>query len=148
MAPLVALLVGSIVARIVGWCGVGYVDDWIAAIAVGLAVMFVVTGVAHFVPPLRRDLVAIIPPRLPAAGALVTITGVLELAGAAALFWPATRVAAALCLLLLMLAMFPANVYAARMPQPPKSMTMRLGVRTAEEFVFLTAAVVVAVGGS
>lgn len=46
-----------------------------------------------------------------------------------------------------MLAMFPANVYAAHMPDPPKSMTSRLGVRTAEEAVYLAAAVVVAVGG-
>jgi hypothetical protein len=47
----------------------------------------------------------------------------------------------------LMLVMFPANVYAARMPNPPKSMTSRLDVRTAEEIVFLGAAVVVGLGG-
>ena len=88
--------------------------------------MFVLTGVAHFAPPLRRDLIAIVPPRLPAPGLLVTITGVLELLGAAGLLLPATRVAAAVCLLVLMLAMFPANVYASRMPNPPKSMTTRL----------------------
>ena len=51
-------------------------------------------------------------------------------------------------LLLLMLAMFLANIYAARMPNPPKSMTTRLPLRTAEEIVYLAAAVVVAVGGS
>jgi hypothetical protein len=43
--------------------------------------------------------------------------------------------------------MFPANVYAARMPNPPKSMTSRLDVRTAEEIVFLGAAVMVGLGG-
>jgi uncharacterized membrane protein len=52
------------------------------------------------------------------------------------------------CLLVLMLAMFPANVYASRMPNPPKSMTTRLSLRTATEVVFLAAAVAVAVGGS
>jgi uncharacterized membrane protein len=67
--------------------------------------------------------------------------------GAAGLLLPATRVAAAVCLLALMLAMFPANVYAARMPNPPKSMTTRLSLRSAVEIVFLAAAVVVAVGG-
>ena len=45
-----------------------------------------------------------------------------------------------------MLVMFPANVYAARMPNPPKSMTSRLDVRTAEEIVFLGAAVMVVLG--
>jgi uncharacterized membrane protein len=148
MAPLIALLVGSIVARIVGWFGVGYVNSWTAAIAVGLAAMFVLTGAAHFAPPMRADLIAIVPPRLPAPGLLVTVTGVLELLGAVGLLVPATRVAAAVCLLVLMLAMFPANVYASRMPNPPKSMTTRLSVRTATEVVFLAAAVAVAVGGS
>ena len=82
MAPLIALLVGSIAARLVGWLGVGYVNSWTAAVAVGLAAMFVLTGVAHFAPPMRRDLIAIVPPRLPAPGLLVTVTGVLELLGA------------------------------------------------------------------
>lgn len=64
------------------------------------------------------------------------------------LLLPATRVTAAVCLLLLMLVMFPANVCAARMPDPPKSMTTRLPLRTAEEIIYLAAAVVVAINGS
>lgn len=148
MAPLITLLVGSLVARVVGWIGVAYVNSWTAAIAVGLAAMFVLTGVAHFAPPMRADLIAIVPPRLPAPGLLVMVTGVLELLGAVGLLLPVTRVAAALCLLVLMLAMFPANVYAARMPNPPKSMTTQLPLRTAAEVVFLAAAITVAIGGS
>jgi uncharacterized membrane protein len=147
MAPLITLLVGSIAARIVGWLGIGYVGSWVGAIAVGLAAMFVLTGVAHFVPPLRGSLIAIVPPQLPSPGLLVSITGVLEFLGAVGLLLPVTRVAAAVCLLVLMLAMFPANVYAARMPNPPKSMTTQLPLRTAEEIVYLAAAVVVAIGG-
>lgn len=146
MAPLIALLAGTIAARIVGLFGVDYVDSWVAALAVGLAVMFTVTGVAHFVTPLRGDLIAIVPPRLPAPGLLVTVTGVLELVGAVGLLLPSTRFAAAVCLLVLMLVMFPANVYASRMPEPPKSMTTQLSVRLAEEAVFLAAALVVAIG--
>ena len=148
MAPLIALLTGSLIARVVGRLGVDYVDSWGKAIAVGLAAMFVLTGVAHFAPPLRGSLIAIVPPRLPAPGLLVSFTGVLELLGAVGLLIPATRIAAGVCLLLLMVAMFPANIYAARMPNPPKSMTTRLPLRTAEEIVYLAAAVVVAVGGS
>jgi uncharacterized membrane protein len=146
MVPLVALVVGGIVARIAGWLGIGYVDSWTAAIAVGLAAMFVVTGVAHFAPPMRRDLIAIVPSRLPEPGLLVTVTGVLELLGAAGLLLPVTREGAAACLLALMLAMFPANVCASRMPNPPKSMTTKLPLRTAFQGAFLAAAVVVAVG--
>jgi uncharacterized membrane protein len=148
MAPLIVLLIGSMAARIVGWLGIEYVNTWVKAIAVGLAAMVVLTGVAHFAPPLRASLIAIVPPRLPAPGLLVSFTGVLELIGAVGLLVPATRIVAAVCLLLLMLAMFPANIYAAGMPNPPKSMTTRLPLRTAEEIVYLAAAVVVAVGGS
>ena len=147
MDVLVTLVLGTLGARLVGWLGVDYADSWPAAIALGLAAMFVVTGVAHFVNPLRRDMIAIVPPRLPAAGLLVTITGVLELLGAAGLLYPPTRVAAAVSLFVLMLVMFPANVYASRMPNPPKSMTTRLDVRTIEQVVFLGAAVVVGLGG-
>lgn len=147
MAVFLTLILGSVAARVIGLAGVHYLDSWPEAIAVGLAAMFVMTGVAHFVNPLRRDMIAIVPPALPAPGILVTATGVLELAGAIGLLYPPTRTAAAVCLFLLMLAMFPANVHAARMPDPPKSMTSRLGVRTAEEAVYLAAAVVVAIGG-
>ena len=148
MAPLITLLVGSIAARIAGGAGVDYVGTWTKAVAVGLAAMFVLTGGAHFAPPLRAALIAIVPPQLPAPGLLVTVTGVLEFLGAVGLLIPTTRVAAALCLLLLMLAMFPANIYAARMPKPPKSMTTQLPLRIAEEVIYLAAAIVVAIGGS
>jgi uncharacterized membrane protein len=147
MAVLVTLLLGTLAARVGGWLGADYVDSWPSAIAVGLAAMFVLTGIAHFVNPLRRDMIAIVPPRLPAPALLVTVTGILELAGAAGLLYPPTRVAAAICLFVLMVAMFPANVYAARMPDPPKSMTTRLDLRTAEQVLYLGAGLMVGLGG-
>ena len=41
--------------------------------------MFVMTGVAHFAPGMRRDMIAIVPPRLPKPSLLVAVTGALEL---------------------------------------------------------------------
>ncbi|MFC3775062.1 DoxX family protein [Mycolicibacterium holsaticum] len=148
MAVVLTLILGTLAARLAGWLGIDYVDSWPSAIAVGLAAMFVLTGVAHFVDPLRRDMIAIVPPRLPAPAHLVTVTGALELLGAAGLLYPPTRVAAAVGLFALMLVMFPANVYATRMPNPPKSMTTRLDLRTAEQVLFLFAAAVVVGLGS
>nr|WP_090339288.1 DoxX family protein [Mycolicibacterium malmesburyense]CRL67507.1 hypothetical protein CPGR_00469 [Mycolicibacterium malmesburyense] len=147
MAVLITLILGTLGARVVGWLGVDYVASWPSAVAFGLAAMFALTGIAHFVNPLRRDMIAIVPPRLPAPAALVTVTGVLELVGAAGLLYPPTRVAAAVCLFVLMIAMFPANVYASRMPNPPKSMTTRLDLRTAEQVVILGAALVIGLSG-
>src|ERR1700684_1762778 len=105
MAVIITLVLGTLGARLVGRLGVDYVDSWPRGVAVGVGAMFAMTAVAHFVPTMRRDMIAIVPPRLPAAGLLVTITGVLELLGAAGLLLAATRIAAAVCLLALMLAM-------------------------------------------
>jgi uncharacterized membrane protein len=85
---------------------------WPTALRLGLAAMFVLTGVSHFVG-LRDDLIAMVPPALPAPALLVTVTGVLELAGAAALLSPRTAAWSAAGLGALLVAMFPANVYAA-----------------------------------
>jgi uncharacterized membrane protein len=74
--------------------------------------MFVLTGVSHFVG-MRADLINMVPPMLPEPGLLVTITGVLELAGAAGLLWHRTAPWAAGGLAAMLIVMFPANVYAA-----------------------------------
>lgn len=143
MVLVVVLLVASAGARIVGWAGAGYLNSTAAAIAVGLAAMFTMTGAAHFAPSMRADLIAIVPQQLPAPGLLVTVTGLLELLGAIGLLLPSTRIAAAVALLFLLLAVFPANVYAASMPHPPKSMTTRLPLRIAAQAIYLAAVVIV-----
>ena len=146
MPPLIALVVVSLAARLGGWLGWDYTDTWPAAVSVGLAAMFVVTGVAHFVQPIRRGLVAIVPPGVPKGELLVTVTGVLELLGAIGLLIPTTRLAAAICLALLMVAMFPANVYASRAKRSEHAPSTPLVPRTLMQALFLAAAALVAVG--
>jgi len=114
MAPLIALVGGWLVLRLAGLLGIDALDGWQPALRGGLALMFLLTGVAHFSAKRRDSLIAMVPPRLPRAALLVTVTGVLELAGAAGLLLPPTAPVAAVCLALLLLAMFPANVSAAR----------------------------------
>jgi uncharacterized membrane protein len=75
--------------------------------------MFAFTAVSHFVPSLRAEMVKMVPPILPFPEVLVTLTGILEAIGAAGLASP-WYPAAALALALLLVAMFPANVRAAR----------------------------------
>jgi uncharacterized membrane protein len=148
MVPLIALTVATLAARLAGWLGWDYTNAWPASVAVGLAAMFMVTGIAHFVQPLRRGLIAIVPPKLPAPGLLVTITGVLELIGAIGLLVPHARVTAAVCLALLMVAMFPANIYAAGAKRSEHSPDTPLVPRTLIQLLFVAGAVVVAVGSS
>lgn len=146
MAPFIALVGGSLVTRLIGFIGVEALDDWRTAVRIGLSLMFLLTGFAHFAPRMRSGMIAMVPPRLPAAGLLVTATGIAELAGAAGLWIPATATVAAWCLALLLIAMFPANVYAARhgvklADSPPTP----LGIRTAQQLLYLAAAVFLAV---
>ncbi|HUO39426.1 MAG TPA: hypothetical protein VMU34_16990, partial [Mycobacterium sp.] len=65
MVPAIVLVAVTLAARLAGWLGLPYADGWPSAIAVGLSAMFFVTGVAHFTPPRRDGLIAIVPPRLP-----------------------------------------------------------------------------------
>ena len=70
---------------------------------------FFIGGVAHFV---ADDLfVMVVPPAIPWPLAVVYISGVFELLGAFGLLVARTRYAAALGLILLTIAVTPANVY-------------------------------------
>ncbi|MER7888321.1 DoxX family membrane protein [Micromonospora sp. NPDC094482] len=147
MAPLIALIVGTGLARLAGLVGIDALDGWQPALRIGLALMFALTASAHFTGGRRDDLIAMVPPRLPRPDLLVTLTGLLESAGAVALLVPATARWAAAALGLLMLAMFPANVSAAR-----RRLTLAgrpvtpLARRTALQFVFIAAATVISFG--
>ncbi len=78
---------------------------------IALAVFFFVAGVMHFVSP--RAYMAIVPPWLPLPLALVYISGVAEIAGAVGVLWPITQKLAAIGLIALLIAVFPANIYGA-----------------------------------
>jgi uncharacterized membrane protein len=87
-----------------------------------LAVVFAFMGLLHFVPKIARGMRAMIPEPLRRPGwpaAIVVFTGVCELAGAAGLLapWPGLRLAAGICLVVFLVAVFPANAVAARDPQ-------------------------------
>ena len=112
MIVLYVLLAATCLARAVGllWTPLA---DWHSALRVGLAAMFLFTGLAHF-NRTRGDLIRMVPPALPYAPALVTFTGIAELSGAAGLLLPPTAFYAAVGLIVLLVAMFPANIYAAR----------------------------------
>jgi uncharacterized membrane protein len=112
MEPLITLVVVTATLLAAGALGVHFLRPWTVPLRGGLAAMFTLTGVVHFVY-LREELIAMVPPALPAPGLLVTITGVLELAGAVGLLLPRTAPWAAAGLSALLLVMFPANVHAA-----------------------------------
>jgi uncharacterized membrane protein len=73
-----------------------------------LTVFMVAAGLNHFISP--APYVAMTPDMLPAPLALVYISGVAEIAGGLGLILPATRRAAAWGLIVLFVAVFPANI--------------------------------------
>jgi uncharacterized membrane protein len=73
--------------------------------------LFLASGTLHFAKP--EMFCEIVPPALPAPGALVAISGAAEIAGAVGLWVPKVRRSAALGLIALLFAVFPANVYMA-----------------------------------
>jgi uncharacterized membrane protein len=113
MAPLIVLVVVTLVARLIGHFGVAHLRDWAAAVRVGLAVMFLFTAAAHF-NSTRPDMVAMVPPFVPNPEMMVTFTGIAEILGAIGLLVPRTRRIAAIALILFLLAVLPANIYAAQ----------------------------------
>lgn len=143
MAPVFVLLVVTGIARLIGALGVTPLDSWSTATAIGLAAMFLMTGLTHFPQRRREGLVAIVPPRLPKPELIVKATGILELLGAVGVLIPATRTAAAICLALLLLVMYPANVYAARESRHPAAPHTPIVPRTAFQLIFLAACAVV-----
>ena len=118
MIPLV-LILGTIGFRALGALGVRRFTTWPVAAAHAMAVMLLFTASAHFVPasvtvmPNHADMVRMVPPFLPYADALVYLTGVFELLGAAGLVVTATRKPAGYALAALFVALLPANIHAA-----------------------------------
>ena len=77
-----------------------------------MAALYVGAGTLHFVEP--AVFARIVPPYLPAPRLLVAMSGAAEVAGGLGLLLPATRRPAAIGLILLLVAVFPANVYMAQ----------------------------------
>ena len=73
-----------------------------------LAALFGTSGTLHFIFP--YEYASVIPPWLPAHTALVAISGLCELAGAIGVLIPLIRPLAGWGLLLLCVAVFPANI--------------------------------------
>lgn len=85
---------------------------------VAAAVMFVLIGIMHLATP--RKLTYMIEGWVPYALELVLISGLLEIVFGIGLLVPAVRIYAAWGLILLLIVMFPANIYVAvkQLPAP------------------------------
>ncbi|MGP7818203.1 DoxX family protein [Niallia sp. 01092] len=113
MAPFFVLVGSFLLFRVLGIVGLSYFDHWVIALKFAVACMFLLTASAHW-GKRRPDLIKMVPPLLPKPDLLVTLTGCIELIGAIGIILPAASKFASISLSLLLLAMFPANIRAAK----------------------------------
>lgn len=144
MIPLIVLVLAFALLRGAGLLGVTALNSVDLPLRIALCLMFFLTASAHWGKG-RADLVRMVPSVFPHPPILVSATGVLEILGAAGLLIPATARWAAVCLMILLFALFPANVRAARQhltilgrPVPG------LFARTVIQIVFVGALILVA----
>lgn len=88
---------------------------------IAVAVLFLAMGLNHFRPKMIRAMAAMIPPWITRGNAqngttLVLLTGGCEVAGGIGILLPPTTFLAGLMLVLFLIAVFPANHYAAQHP--------------------------------
>jgi len=147
MAPFILLVASFLLLSILGRLGMPFSFGWWTALRISLAAMFLLTASAHW-GRRRADLIRMIPPRLSRPDLLVSISGVLEILGAIGLLIPPVAPFAGLSLSLFLLAVFPANVHAARQrlviagrPVTP------LVARTAIQVIFVAATMAVFIAG-
>jgi uncharacterized membrane protein len=113
MAFLIGLLFFFGISFLISWLSGG---AWFPTLAdkgaFALTVMFVLVGISHFAK--RDKLEAMIPAHWPYRRAMNYVSGAAEIILGILLLFTATRLWAAYGLLLLLIAVFPANIYVAR----------------------------------
>src|SRR5215469_6753485 len=112
MITLIVLFVSLLVFRGLGVLGVPLFLTWHDSTLWALSVMVLFTASAHFTS-LKADLIKMVPKSFPYPRQIVFVTGLLEIMGAIGLLIPQVRTEASICLAILFVAMFPANINAA-----------------------------------
>ncbi len=113
MAPFIVMLGSLLLFRGLGALGVPVFATWQECVRYAMVVLFLFTAGSRLTP-MREELIRMVPKYIPYPRLLMYVTGALEALGAIGLLVPATRSAAGLCLAALLIALFPANVNAAR----------------------------------
>jgi len=146
MVPFGVLIALFALLSIAGYFEVPVAFGWWTSLRLALAGMFLLTASAHW-GRRRRDLIEMVPPYFSRPDLLVSVTGVLEVLGAIGLVIPALAPYAALGLAFMLIAIFPANVHAARKHLAIAGRPVEgLVIRTSLQGVFLAAAIAVFLG--
>lgn len=91
--------------------GINPIKDFKNNARIGTGLTFIFTGVSHFLLP--DTFMKLMPPFIPFPGVMVYISGVFEILGGIGLIISKTKKEASYGLILLLLAVYPANIYTA-----------------------------------
>lgn len=146
MVPFFVLITLFVLLSALGHFHVLVSNDWWTSLRLALSGMFLLTASAHW-GKRRPDLIQMVPSIFPRPDLLVTGTGVIEILGVIALMIPSVARYAALGLSLLLIAVFPANVHAARQRLTIAGRQVpTLLPRTLLQVVFFVATIAVSLG--
>jgi uncharacterized membrane protein len=145
MLVLAVLLISILLFRLIGEFGVDSLDSWQVSTRFGLAVMFFFTASAHFTS-MKEDLIAMVPKWVPQPRIMVYFTGVCEILGAIGLLIPSVQKITAIALILLLIALLPANINAARSGitlrgKPPTPLLIRIPMQLLFSFLIWWSAI-------
>jgi uncharacterized membrane protein len=113
MLVLLVLIVSLAVFRTLGFAGIPLFVTWHASARWALAIMLFFTASAHFTS-MKEDLVRMTPPWVPRPRIMVYFTGLCEIAAAIGLLVPGLTRIAGISLVLLFVALLPANIHASK----------------------------------
>lgn len=91
----------------------GFSIDSVARARISLSLLFAFTALGHFIR--TEEMAAMLPPVVSHSLEIIYVTGVFELLGAIGIWIPRLRRLTGLCLILMLVCVFPANIYSAIM---------------------------------
>ncbi|MEK5175763.1 DoxX family protein [Heyndrickxia sp. FSL W8-0496] len=140
MAPFIVLIVGFLLFSVIGYFELP-LNEWQTSLRLAVAIMFLFTAMAHW-GKRRPGLIKMVPSSLPYPNFIVTITGILEIIGALGLLITITSKIASICLVILLIVMFPANIHAAKVSvRIDERPVTPLFLRTILQIIFVTAVI-------
>lgn len=147
MTLLIPLLSASVAVRVIAWLlarrGGRFAypwNSWPAALAAGMAMVFVCAAVTHFAEPQRSGYAAIVPPLGVDPYLVISLSGLAEFTLAIGLVVPHVRVWASAASVLFLVVVFPANAIAAAGVDNPAAPSTPLLPRLALQLAFIAAA--------
>ena len=147
MIPFIVLVTLFAFLCILGHFQIPVAFGWWTSLRFALAGMFLLTASAHW-GKRRPDLIRMVPTSFPRPDLLITVTGVLEILGAVGLMLTNVAPYAALGLASMLVAVFPANIHAARQRLTIAGRPVEaLLPRALLQIVFLAATIAVFVAG-